>query len=235
MKQRIMIHKMTLMAILSAIIILMSFTPLGYLKIGTVEITFIVVPVAIGAILVDPFGGLFLGGIFGITSFIQGLTGMSPFGATLLSINPFFFFLLCIPTRMLMGYCAGLVFKVLKKHCKHDIIAHITASISASLFNTIFFMTTLCLCYYNTDFIQGLADSLGASNVFMFIILLVSLNGLIEIGVNFIIGATVSKTIYLIYSKKHPHFEEELEKEEPKKFINKRRTLGRIHKNHSNF
>ena len=39
------VHKMTLTAILMAIILVMSFTPAGYLKAGPVEITFLTIPV----------------------------------------------------------------------------------------------------------------------------------------------------------------------------------------------
>ena len=52
---------LTQTAILTAIIFLMSFTPIGYLKVGFVEITFLVIPVAVGAILLGPAVGTFLG------------------------------------------------------------------------------------------------------------------------------------------------------------------------------
>lgn len=204
MKNRYFIHRMTLLAILIAIVLLMSFTPVGYLKIGALEITFLVVPVAIGAILLGPIGGLILGLTFGLTSFIQCLTGMSAFGATLLNINPFLTFLVCVPTRALMGFLTGLIFKGLNKVMKKDIFAHIIAAVSAPLLNTIFFMSLLCICFYRTDFLQGIAEQLKTTNVFSFIIAFIALNGLIEIGVNFIVGATVSKTIYTIYTKRNP-------------------------------
>ena len=38
------VHKITLTAILMAIILVMSFTPLGYLKVGIVSITFLAIP-----------------------------------------------------------------------------------------------------------------------------------------------------------------------------------------------
>lgn len=90
-------------AILSAIIILMSFTPLGYLKVGVIEITFIMIPVAVGAILMGPATGAFLGGVFGITSFMQAVFGLSPFGVALLQINPFYLFTLAMVPRILDG------------------------------------------------------------------------------------------------------------------------------------
>ena len=51
------VHKITLTAILMAIVILMAYTPLGYLKAGPVEITFITIPVVIGAIVLGPVSG----------------------------------------------------------------------------------------------------------------------------------------------------------------------------------
>ena len=74
------------MALLVAIILLMAFTPIGYIKTAGLEITLIVVPVAVGAVTLGPTAGAILGGVFGITSFIQCF-GMSQFGALLLGIN----------------------------------------------------------------------------------------------------------------------------------------------------
>ncbi len=62
--------KMVQMAILVAIMLIFAYTPLGYLKAGPIEITFMVLPVAIGAIILGPAVGAILGGIFGVTSFI---------------------------------------------------------------------------------------------------------------------------------------------------------------------
>lgn len=75
--------KLVEMALLVAIILILAFTPLGYIKTLGLEITLIVVPVTIGAIILGPLGGAVLGAVFGITSFIQCF-GMSPFGAVLL-------------------------------------------------------------------------------------------------------------------------------------------------------
>ena len=66
-------RRMVLLAMLSGILLMMSFTPLGYLNIGPLAISFNMIPVAIGAIALGPVGGLILGGVFGITSFLQCL------------------------------------------------------------------------------------------------------------------------------------------------------------------
>ena len=101
--------KLVEMALLVAIILILAFTPLGYIKTLGLEITLIVVPVTIGAIILGPLGGAVLGAVFGITSFIQCF-GMSPFGAVLLGINPFGTFVVCVVSRILMGWLTGLIY-----------------------------------------------------------------------------------------------------------------------------
>lgn len=108
------------MALLVAIILIMAFTPIGYIRTAGLEITLIVVPVAVGAVTLGPAAGAILGGVFGITSFIQCF-GMSPFGAALLGINGFLTFLVCVPTRILMGWLTGLIYKGLRKQSCHPV------------------------------------------------------------------------------------------------------------------
>ena len=101
-------------AVLAGIVVFMAFTPIGYLKLGTVEMTFIMIPVAVGAITLGEKSGAFLGLVFGISSFIQCF-GLSPFGASLLAINPLYTFIMCLVPRVLMGYLCGVIYKLLSK------------------------------------------------------------------------------------------------------------------------
>ena len=63
--------KMVQMAILIAVLLVMSYTPLGYLKIGLLSISLLSIPVVIGAMLFGPAAGAALGAVFGLTSFAQ--------------------------------------------------------------------------------------------------------------------------------------------------------------------
>ena len=47
---------------------LMAYTPLGYLNIGPLAVTFNVIPVAVCAIVLGPTGGAIAGAVFGLTS-----------------------------------------------------------------------------------------------------------------------------------------------------------------------
>jgi uncharacterized membrane protein len=191
--------KMVQLALFTAIILLMAFTPLGYIKTPGLEITLLVVPVAVGAIILGPTAGAILGGVFGITSFIQAFGG--PLGAALLSISVIGTFVLCVVTRILMGWLTGLIFKAMKRWDRTKLISHATANLAGALLNTVLFMTTFVLLFYNTEYVQGIVTALGATNPIHFILLFVTVNGLIEAVICFVVGTAVSKAIDLFTKK----------------------------------
>ena len=168
------------MALLVAIILIMAFTPIGYIRTAGLEITLIVVPVAVGAVTLGP---------------AAGAIGMSPFGAALLGINGFLTFLVCVPTRILMGWLTGLIYKGLRK-TKLPSGASVTISnLCCPLLNTTFFMGMLVLGFYNTEYIQSFVSALGAKNALLFILAFVGVNGLIEAIVCFIVGTAISAAL----------------------------------------
>ena len=71
LKNKKSLFSLTLSAVFVAIIAVMSFTPLGYLKVGLIEITLIAIPVAFGGALLGKWGGLLLGTAFGVSSIVQ--------------------------------------------------------------------------------------------------------------------------------------------------------------------
>ena len=195
--------KFTQLAVLAAIIVVMSFTPLGYLKIGPLSIALVIIPVVTGAIVLGPGAGAFMGLVFGVTSFAQCF-GMDAFGTTLMSINPFFTFLMCIPTRVLAGYLCGLIYKGMSKSLtgkKAAEIAYPVAAVSGPVFNTAFFMSTLILLFGKTDFIQNLMKDTGASNILMFFVIMVGVNGLVEIASCLVVASALSKTLNVANKK----------------------------------
>lgn len=63
------------LALMVAVILVMSLTPLGYIRTPGLSITLLTVPVAVGAIILGPVGGLICGLTFGLTSFYQCFVG----------------------------------------------------------------------------------------------------------------------------------------------------------------
>ncbi len=178
------------LAVLIAIELLLEITGLGYLKTGPLEFTLMPVPVIVGAIVLGPLAGAILGGVFGLTSFWQCF-GKSLFGATLLSINPFFTFIVCVVTRLLMGLLCALVFKWLKGMKQTSLRCGISG-LCGALFNTVLFMGSLVLFFGSSDYIRGFIDQFGNGNVLKFILAFVGVQGLVEAIVCCVVGATVS-------------------------------------------
>ena len=101
------------LALMVTIIFVMAFTPLGYFRTLGLSITFLTVPVAVGAMILGPLGGAICGLAFGITSFMQCF-GMGAFGTMLFSINPLGTAVVCIVPRLLEGWITGLIFKAVR-------------------------------------------------------------------------------------------------------------------------
>ena len=92
------VRKMTVIGMLSAISIIMSMTPIGYVPINpVVNLTIMHIPVIIGAIVEGPLAGAFIGFIFGATSLMRAITG--PTVTNFIFLNP----LVSILPRMLIG------------------------------------------------------------------------------------------------------------------------------------
>lgn len=202
-KGRMAARELTTLGLLTGVLLLMSVTPLGYFHTFGLDISLMMVPVGIGAMLMGPKAGAWLGLVFGATSFYQSMTGSSAFSTMLFNINPFYTFLLCIPTRVLMGFLTGVIFKAAQKVDKKKTVCYFVGGFFAAFLNTLFFMGVLILCYWNTEFIQGINETLGGLNPLMFVVAFVGVNGALEMPSSCIVGGIVSKAVSrALYTKK---------------------------------
>ena len=185
--------EMVTTAMLCGILLMMSFTPLGYLNIGPLAISFNMIPVAIGAIALGPMGGMILGAMFGLTSFLQclGIGGTSAMGVLLVDINPFFAFVQRFVPRLLAGLLAGYVYKGVKK-LTNSTVACFATGFCAALFNTVLFMFALVLLFGNTEYVQTL---MGGRNVIVFICTFVGINAVVEMVASSMIVGIVGKVL----------------------------------------
>ena len=65
------VQDLAILAMFTAIIFLLTFTPLGLIDLPVIKATILHVPVIIGSILLGPKKGAFLGGMFGLSSLIK--------------------------------------------------------------------------------------------------------------------------------------------------------------------
>ena len=185
--------QLTLLGLMIAILLVMSYTPLGYLNIGPLAISFNVIPVAISAIVLGPVGGAVAGGVFGLTSFLQciGVGGTSAMGVMLFSINPFLAFVQRFIPRLLDGICLGYIFRGVRKVSNTYVACAVTGFFSAFL-NTLFFMSALVGLFGNTEHVQNL---MGGHNVIIGCCLMVGINAVCEMVSSTIITGAIGAAL----------------------------------------
>jgi uncharacterized membrane protein len=195
------ILKLVQLSILTAVTILMSLTPLGYLPVGSVRISFLMVPVVVGAIVIGPSAGAFLGLVFGLTSFSTCVTGTDPFGAMVLALNPVGTFIMCVPTRILAGLLPGLFVKLTVTKIRAR-FAYPAAALMGSLCNTFFFLGALLIIFgKNADVAAALAFD-GTSILLYILATVVALNGTLEAVACTVVGAGLSGALDRFSRKK---------------------------------
>jgi len=71
------VRDLSIMAMFTAIVLIMAFTPFGIIDLPLIKATILHVPVVIGAIVLGPKKGAFLGFLFGATSLFKNITAPS--------------------------------------------------------------------------------------------------------------------------------------------------------------
>lgn len=185
--------QLAILGLMTGVLLLMAYTPLGYLNIGPLAITFNMIPVAICAITLGPAGGAIAGAVFGLTSFLQciGIGGTSAMGAILFEINPMLAFIQRFVPRVLDGFLLGYIFQAVRRWKNSYLACTITGFFSAFL-NTVFFMTALILLYGNTEYVQGL---IGGKNVIVFVCTFVGINAVFEMISSTVITGAVGAAL----------------------------------------
>ena len=139
--------------------------------------------------------GALLGGVFGAVSFYDAITGASAMTGALFQVSPLNTFILCVGMRVLMGLCVGLIFSGLKRFDKPGTWSYILSAMCAPALNTLFFMGYIVLAFYGCDYVQNLVSVKGAANPFMFVVLLVGVQGVAEFLVSGILGGIVARAV----------------------------------------
>lgn len=192
-RSKVNVRYLVTLAMLTAILLVMGMTPLGTLPLGPLSVSFIMIPVAIGGIILGPLGGLIMGGVFGIVSYLQcfGVGITSAMGAVLVEIDPFLTLVQRLVPRLLAGYFSGLVFQGMRK------VANVSAAclmtgFCAAFFNTVLFMVSLVLIFGSTDYLK---EMIGGQNILLFICTFVGIQAVVEMIVDTVIVGAVGPIV----------------------------------------
>ena len=116
---------LVLTSLFTAIIVIMAFTPLGYIPLVVINATIIHIPVILGALFCGPKRGAFLGFVFGLTSFIKNTVMPASLSAFVFSpvlavsvagtAGIFKSAFICFVPRILVGIIPYFVYKLVMK------------------------------------------------------------------------------------------------------------------------
>lgn len=179
----------TILGVLTAIIIVLQIFG-SYFRIGTISLSFVLVPIVIGGILTGVIGGTILGFIFGVITLVMGIVGADQFTFILFSDHPFLTILTCVIKGSAAGFMSGFVYKLLKD--KNLTLSTFAASAVAPIVNTgLFIVGAFCMAdTLNSNFV---AEN---SNVVYFIFIgCAGINFLIELAINLVLAPSVCKII----------------------------------------
>jgi len=188
-KRKVNVFNITLLGILTAIVIVLQAVGAN-IRFGTFSISLVLLPIVIGAAMIHPLAGGWLGFVFSV---VVLLTDAGPFLAvsipgTLITV---------IAKGTLAGIAAGYVYKLLAG--KNSFAATVAAAAAAPIVNTGIFVLGCYIFFLPT--LSEWAAGAGFDDVTAFIFLgLIGLNFLLELAVNLVLSPTV--TFLLEYAKK---------------------------------
>ncbi len=182
---------LTRLAVLIAIIVVLTLLNIGNIPIGPIVATIYHIPVIIGAVILGPTAGLILGGFWGILCFLLAFTGNTTDVVALAIIqqSPLLFFGIAFVPRLLMGGLAGFTAKGFAKlFPKRRYLGYAFTGAFSSLYNTIFYLGALYL------FVRPLLASLYEINVTAvgaMVLGVAATNGLVEAAICCLVTAAV--------------------------------------------
>ena len=193
--KKVNIRFMTELALFVAIILVMKITHLTSIPIGPLNMTLTMIPIAVGAMLMGPLAGGILGMVYGFTSLYDAVSGGSAMTGFFFQISPVNTFILCVVLRTIVGVATGWLFRLIQKIDRTKTICYFVGGLAAPVLNTLLFMSYIVIVFYQTEFVQNLVASLGATNPVMFVVLVVGVQGLLEALAGLVIAGSVSKAV----------------------------------------
>lgn len=199
MKNKVEIRGLVLTALFSAIIIIMAFTPLGYIPLGVINATIIQIPVIIGSLFCGPKQGMFLGFLFGFTSFLKNtfmpatlsafvfspVLAAGMFGAKGIVYSTF----ICFVPRILVGVLPYFVYKGIKKFSKWKMLNLVVTGVVGAFTNTLLVMGAIYVLYKDA---YAVAQGIDPTAVLGVIGGIIGVNGVIEAVLSGVIVSAVS-------------------------------------------
>ena len=174
-------QNVAILGIFSAIIVVLQLMSY-FIKIGTFNLSLVLIPVVLGAYLYGPKVGAVLGGVFGVTVTVCCFAGLDGGGYILIQASPVITSLICIIKGVAAGLFAGFTANAFK--VKKSYLGIMLTAIVAPLVNTGLFVIAMFAFFKDI-----LSQWAGGTNVVTYAIVgLVGVNFIIELVINIVMA-----------------------------------------------
>ena len=199
MKQQRDTKRMVLLGMLIAVLLVMGMTGIGFIPLPVIKATTMHIPVILGAVLLGPGAGAVLGGAFGLCSIWANTTtpgllsfAFSPFMSTTGFPGMVKSVWIALGCRILFGWLAGWIWKLLKKLKMGDMVALPVTGAVATILHTLLVMGSIYVLLA-----QQYADAkqVGVSAVFGLVMGTVTASGIPEAIVAAVLVAAIGKAL----------------------------------------
>lgn len=144
------VRRMTLLAMFTGILLVMGMTGIGFIPLPVIKATTMHIPVILGAVLLGPGGGAFLGAVFGLCSIWANTTSpgllafaFSPFMTTEGLAGVLKSLWIALGCRILLGLIAGWLWQGLKKLRVSETVAMPVAAAISAIMHTLLVMGSI--------------------------------------------------------------------------------------------
>jgi len=189
------IYRTTIYAMLTALILILTFTPLGYITTPAFAVTLIHLPVIIAAVTLGIPGGISMGAVWGVTCVIKAVIAPPTPLEGIIFRNP----LVAVLPRVLAGLFAGIIFRALSSKKNQEkpangktAFAAGTAALGGALTNTVVTLTALYALYHAEI---GLGELAHFGGLTKFIGAAFAINAPLEIAAAVLLAVPVSVAV----------------------------------------
>lgn len=168
----------------------------GFFKIGATSLSFVLVPIVLGGILLGPLAGGLLGFAFGFIVLMYGVAGADPFTAILVTNHPVLTTLVCIVKGVAAGVVSAYVYKLIAR--KNMLAAVITTSAVAPIVNTgLFILGALTMSGTLTE------NFVAPDSTFVYFLFIgcAGVNFLVEFAINFVLSPALHRVVLVVEHK----------------------------------
>ena len=181
--------RLTQVAILAALIVVLQLMSYG-IKIGTFNLSLVLIPLVVGGVLFGARSGAALGFIFGLVVVICCISGMDVGGNILWNVNPLLTAVVCLAKGTAAGAAGGAVAALFRKWNK-PVLGVFAAAVTVPIVNTGLFTAAMWFLFRETL----VSWAAGQDVVYYVFFGLIGVNFLIEFGLNVVLAPVTERII----------------------------------------